>query len=218
VRVTQIAPGLWRWSAPHPAWTPARGADKGWEHEVASCYCEADGELLLIDPLVPADAGERERFWRALDRDGDRVGPPRVLLTSRRHAWSSADVLGRYPGARCLVPAGERPPGLEAAGPLRPGEPLPGGAVALETDGAEEVLLWLPSHRALVAGDVLRGDGRGGLRLCLDDRPGDVSPEALRRGLRDRLRPLPVEHVLPAHGEAVTARASPALAAALQEP
>src|SRR5439155_26211079 len=46
----RLAPGLWYWTARHPEWHPGEfGAEVG-------CYAlEADGRLLLIDPLLPAD-------------------------------------------------------------------------------------------------------------------------------------------------------------------
>jgi glyoxylase-like metal-dependent hydrolase (beta-lactamase superfamily II) len=217
--VTQIAPGLWRWTARHPEWTPDQGGPEGWEPEVASFYCEADGDALLIDPLVPADNGERERFWRALDRDVGR-GAPHVLLTCAWHARSSADVLARYRGVRLWVHAQGvaelRDAGIVATDPFFPGDPLPGGASALDAVvGDGEVLLWLPSHAALVAGDTLLGGGQAGVRLCPDSWLGDADAVAVRERLRARLHDLPVERVLVTHGESVLAGGREALDRAL---
>ena len=51
--VAELAPGLWRWTAPHPEWTPAEGGPEGWEENVAAYYCEAEGEWTL--PKVQRD-------------------------------------------------------------------------------------------------------------------------------------------------------------------
>src|SRR5919108_611415 len=74
--VEAIAPGLWRWTTPHPDWTPEQGGPDGWEAAVGSVYYEAPAAVVLIDPLVPAETEERERFWRALERDVEAVGRP----------------------------------------------------------------------------------------------------------------------------------------------
>jgi glyoxylase-like metal-dependent hydrolase (beta-lactamase superfamily II) len=134
VEVAELAPGLWRWTA-----------------EGCGCfYVEAPDATLVIDPLVPAD--EEERFWRALDRDVERRRlPVAVLLTGAPHARSAAQVAARYDGevARPGRPSASRP----TAGP--------GEAFALAGLGTP---LYLPSHRAIAAGDVLESAG-GVLRL-----------------------------------------------------
>ncbi len=80
--VQQLAPGLWRWTAYHPDWTPEEGGVDGWDPEVGCIYCETADGIVLVDPLVPAEPENAERFWSALDRDVGRVGgAPRVLLT-----------------------------------------------------------------------------------------------------------------------------------------
>jgi hypothetical protein len=152
-------------------------------------YCEAFGEVLLIDPVLPPVVDERERFWRALDRDIARCGgPPRILLTCGWHTRSSREIVARYAGATLWAP------GQEPA--------LPGGAEAIDAALADEVLLWLPSHASLVAGDTLLGDEKGGVRVCPDSWIGG-DPGAVRAALWERVRGLPVERVLVSHGEPV---------------
>jgi hypothetical protein len=200
VEVRELAPGLWRWTARHPEWTPEQGGPDGWEPDVASYYCEGDGSLLLIDPIVPSDVSDRERFWRALDRDVERVGPPQILLTCDWHARSMRNVLERYTSAHAWTVT-------EAA--------LPGGAATIAGVVGGDVLIWLPSYAALVAGDTLLGDGPDGIRLCPDSWLGDVRPADARAALRDRLRDLPVERLLPTHGGPLLVGARDALDRAL---
>jgi len=221
VEVVELAHGLWRWTARHPDWTPDQGGPDGWEPDVASYYCESGTDVILIDPIVPADENDRERFWRALDRDVDRSGTPDVVLTCAWHARSTAAILDRY-GARLWTAADgleELPPGLVATDPFRPGDRLPGGGVAivgLVFGETADVLVWLPSHRALVAGDTLIGGGPAGIRICPDSWLGDVDATAGRAALRDRLQDLPAERLLPTHGEPVLTGARAALDRALR--
>ena len=193
--VDEIAPGVWRWTAPHPDWKP----DQDWPQLVGCVYWEGPDAIVLVDPLVPA--GEEERFWRALDRDAERAGLPVVALrTVRWHARSVDEVARRYDG---------RVWRSDADGPL------PAGVEAIPAPAAEEHVFWLAGPCAVVPGDTLLGDG-GGLRLCppswLDDDQG--RHEALRRELQPLLE-LPAERVLVSHGEPVLAGAREALAAAL---
>ena len=52
--VRELAPGLWRWTALHPEWTPEEAEDgEGWEREVGCIYLETPGHIVLIDPLIP---------------------------------------------------------------------------------------------------------------------------------------------------------------------
>jgi glyoxylase-like metal-dependent hydrolase (beta-lactamase superfamily II) len=186
--VQEVAPGLWRWTAPHPDWE--EGAD--WQREVGCVYVEAHDATVLIDPLVPP---ESERFFEALDRDVQRRRlPVSILLTCAWHGRSSGELAARYGPATGVTP--------EDVAPL----PFP---------AAEETMYWLPDHRALVPGDSLMGDGRGGIRVCPDTWLEGDAPEILRRELRSLLD-LPVERVLVSHGEPVLAEGRAALEAALR--
>jgi glyoxylase-like metal-dependent hydrolase (beta-lactamase superfamily II) len=189
VDVHEIAEGLWRWTAPHPEWTP----EQDWDRDVGCVYYEAPDAVCLIDPLVPA--ADADRFWRALDGDVERAGKPvAVVVTVHWHRRSSDEVAARY-GARREPPAGVERWMIERA---------------------DEEVFWLPAHRALVVGDVLLGSD-GGLRVCpvswLGDEP-DYPPGFLP-SLR-RLLELPIERVLVSHGEPVLASGREALARALR--
>ena len=61
-----------------------------------------------------------------------------------------------------------------------------------------DLVLWIESHRAVVAGDTLVDFGNG-----LEINPRWLSPEMTREQVVEGLRPLldlPVEHVLATHG------------------
>jgi glyoxylase-like metal-dependent hydrolase (beta-lactamase superfamily II) len=210
VEVTKIAEGLWRWTAPHPDWTP----EADWDREVACFYFEGWEGVCLIDPLVPTD--DEERFWAALDLDVQKHGlPVAVILTGIWHERSAAVMVERY-GARVWAFA-PVVPRLSIAGghAFGVGDPLPGGVEALPGDGVDEVLLWIPPHRALVSGDLLVGVD-GGVRVCPDSwLPDGVRPADVRANLRRSLD-LPVERVLVGHGPSVYTGGRAALDAALQ--
>ena len=176
MNVLELAPGLWRWTAPHPDWKV--GDD--WAQEVGCVYYEAPGATVLIDPLVPP---ERDRFFEALDRDVERRGlPVAVLLTVPWHERSAAELMERY------AAADEPPDGVELFG----------------VPEVDETLWWLPEHAALVAGDVLLGT-RDGISVCpdswLDRRSSPASVRAALEPLLDR----PIERILVSHGEPVLA-------------
>jgi glyoxylase-like metal-dependent hydrolase (beta-lactamase superfamily II) len=218
VQVDRLADGLWRWTAEHPGWKPADGGADGWEAEVASTFVEAGSEIVLVDPLVPAEGEPAERFWRALDRDVERAGsPPTIVLTAFWHARSARDVASHYPGAPVLAPDAHRPETLERV-PVSDwygaDDRLPAGIEARSTPDPAEMILWLPGHRALVVADVLLGRP-GGLRLCPEAwLPGDATRADLVRSLTALLA-LPAERVLTAHGPPVLAEARRVLTATL---
>jgi len=191
MRVTELTPGLWRWTAPHPGWT---GAEE-WPQDVGCVYYEAPASTVLVDPLVPAEERQRDRFLDALDRDVERRGlPVAILLTCDWHARSTGELTARYDAVR---------------------EP-PAGAEPFAVPELEETIWWLPEHGALVPGDVLLG-APAGVRVCPDSwLQGRTSPAALRDALRPLLE-LPVERVLLSHGEPVLADGRAALERALRE-
>ncbi len=210
--VEQIADGLWRWTTRHPDWTP----DADWDADVGCLYYEGPDAVVLIDPLVPTDSDERDRFLRSLERDLEQAGRPlALLLTVFWHERSAQELVDRYDAALWAhEPALDRL-SARATNPFTLGDPLPGEIQAFDADRRDEVLLWIPEHEALVAGDVLLGDGNGGVRVCPDDwLPEGVTPEQFREGLRPLLD-LPIERVLVSHGEPVLAGGRDALARAL---
>ena len=91
---------------------------------------------------------------------------------------------------------------------------LPGGVEAKAGLFPDEAVLWIPAHGALVAGDLLihRPDG-------LTPPPDSWLPKGkTREDLRRELEPLlelPVELVLPTHGDPIADGAAEALAQAV---
>lgn len=216
MEIEQLRPRLWRWTALHPDWTPEEGGPDGWAQEVASFALVEDDALVLFDPLVPTD--DEERFWRALDDDVRRHGAPEILLTCYRHARSAQEIADRYDGARILSVAAGAEQTLARvveAETFSVGDALPSGVEARPTDDPEEVVFWIPSHGALVAGDVLLGTEDGGVRPVPDSWLRDGTTREQIRGALLPLLELPVELVLVTHGEPVRTDAHAALAVAL---
>lgn len=212
MEVSQIAPGLWRWTGWHEEWKQHE-----WKQHVGCTYYETAHGVCLIDPLVPPE--EPARFLAALDRDVGRAGGDvHVLLTVFWHARSARELAARY-GARLWAPSRAKAAVERRAGAVtdafRPGDPLPAGIQALASGRSNEVVYWLPEHRALVTGDVILGDDEQGVRLCPESwLPAGTGHAELRRALRPLLE-LDVERVLVSHGEPVLERGGEALRAIL---
>jgi Metallo-beta-lactamase superfamily len=195
MQVQMLRPGLWRWTTAHPEWTTE---SVNWGPEVGCVYLETPEAIVLVDPLVPADAIERDRFWRALDRDIERRGLPVVVVaTIAWHERSCADIVTRC-GARSWTT----------------GEPAPSDVQVIPIPIGAETLVLATAHRALITGDLLIG-GDDGLEVC----PASWLPDGVSRDdVRDELRvllDLDIEMVLPSHGEPVLAGGAAALRAAL---
>jgi glyoxylase-like metal-dependent hydrolase (beta-lactamase superfamily II) len=201
LEVFQLRPGLWRWQAPHPDWIAGGTGASSWPQLVGSTYYEAPEATVVIDPLVPDDDADADRFWQALDRDVERRGlPVATLRTVHWHERSCAAVRARYP----VYP--DCPPSIEAL-PL--GDPI------------GETLFYLRDAHALVPGDVILGGVDGGLRLCPPSWY-DRSEEE-RRWHRERMRAalepaleLDIEMVITAHWDPVLAGGGDALRAAVR--
>jgi hypothetical protein len=200
LELSQIRTGLWRWTAPHPAWKPAEAGSSGegdWPREVGCVLYEASGVAVFIDPLLP-DSDE-QLFWEWADArcEGRSVA---VLQTIHFHRRSCPEVTARYGAAR--VP----PPGL---------------VDALEFPDAGETMFWIAELQALVPGDRLLGaeDGGGTLRLCPQSWMRYLAPPPGAAELAAMLAPLlelDCEAVLVSHGEPVLSGGAAAIARALE--
>ena len=78
------------------------------------------------------------------------------------------------------------------------GDRLPVGVEAFPGMEPNDLVLWIESRRALVAGDTLIDRGKG-LEFPTNWADKGVPPEQILDSLRPLLA-LPVEHVLPTHG------------------
>ena len=185
--IDEIRPGLKRWARPHPEFDPAEGDLDESYTDVASALFHGDDALVFIDPLVP------DELWPALDAEVNESGKPVVVLTTIYfHERDRDDVARRYGG---------RIGGNVA------------GVHAFSAERADEVAYWLERPRAVVFGDAVLGDQNGGLRIT----PWAASPEGLEKTRQALLAllELPVEVVLPAHGDPVLSNGREALARAL---
>jgi hypothetical protein len=193
----QIRPGLWRWSAPHPAWRP--GAEPGtpddWPRDVGAVLYQTRSRAVFFDPLAPA---ADPAFWGWADQrcDGREVS---VLETIPYHRRDRDQFIAHY-GAGAGVPD------------VVVAHRLPAGF--------EETLYWIPEHRALIPGDALLGAGGGELRLCPDswlaEQPAKPTAGELREALGVLVGGLDVELVLVSHGEPALHDGAAALARALR--
>jgi glyoxylase-like metal-dependent hydrolase (beta-lactamase superfamily II) len=186
--IKEVRPGLKRWAGPHPEFDPAEGDLDNSYTDVASALFHGDDALVFIDPLVP------DELWPALDAEVKQSGKPVVVLTTIFfHERNRDDVARRYGG--------------RLDGDVN-------GVRAFSAERADEVAYWLEGARAVVFGDAVLGDQAGGLRIT----PWARNAEGLEK-TRQALLPLlelPVEVVLPAHGNAVLANGREALARALE--
>jgi glyoxylase-like metal-dependent hydrolase (beta-lactamase superfamily II) len=206
--VRELERGLWHWQAPHPEWSPRAPYS-----ERVSSYALDDGaRLVLFDPLaVPGDL-----LAVAPDRE------PVVVLTAPWHERDARVLVERLEAPVYAPPADTaedlmRKYGLtaEQAGDGSPdlrwlrtgggeahwyaaGDRLPLGIEAFPGYEPNDLVLWIESRRALVAGDVLSGllDGDA---LRYKWLGSGVPRERIAEALRPLLA-LPVDLVLPAHG------------------
>ena len=186
----RMAPGIWRWVAYHPEW----------KQDVACAVIDSGAGFVLVDPLLPAGPKGKAAL-RGLEALAE---PPAIVLTVFYHERSAGDIIDRIPGTTLWVEAsGIDRLESEVTHPFEAGDALPGGLVALATARRDEVVLWDPASRSLIVGDVLLGQGEDGIELC----PDSWLPEGVgRRDLALSLGPLldlPVERVLPGHGDAL---------------
>ena len=185
--IEELRPGLKRWAGGHPEFDPVEdGLDESYG-EVASVLFSAEDALVLIDPLVP------DELWPELDAEVNGSGKPVVVLTTISFHARNRDAVARRYGARL---------GGDVS-----------GVRAFSAERGDEVAFWLEDARALVFGDAILGNQAGGLRLTPWARDA-AALERTRRALV-ALLDLPVELVLPAHGDPVLERGHEALARAL---
>jgi hypothetical protein len=80
VEVERLRDGLWRWFCDGRT----------------SIYAELADATCVIDPAVPRDRVDVERFWRALDRDVERRALPVAILLTSSDEQDAELVRSRY--------------------------------------------------------------------------------------------------------------------------
>jgi glyoxylase-like metal-dependent hydrolase (beta-lactamase superfamily II) len=213
--ITELVPGLWRWTARHPEWHPGE-----WGSAVASFAVDAGDATLLIDPLIPADGAEN--VLARLDALAGR--PVAILITIPYHTRSAESLWERYRDGGCTIHGhaalAKRLRDASGFEPMQPGTRLPGAAQAFAMGRPRryEMPLHLPSHRAAAFGDAIVTTPEGELRVW-HSQPVDA---ARVRWYRERFAPtleplleLDFERVLVTHGRPVLENGRAALAAAL---
>jgi glyoxylase-like metal-dependent hydrolase (beta-lactamase superfamily II) len=207
--VRELRPGLWHWEAPHPDWRPT----EPWSENVSSYAIDHGERLLLFDPLaVPSEIQERAAGretaivltspWHERDAQSlvERLGVPVYTPLP-----DTAEDLMRMYGITAEQ-AGDGSPDLiwllrENKGEARPysaGDRLPVGVEAFPGQKPNDLVLWIESQRAVVAGDTLADFGEGP-----QINPRWLTADVTREQVIDGLRPLlalPVEQLLGTHG------------------
>ena len=184
-----VAPGLWLWRQPHPAWE--EGFD--WQPEVASFAVESRGAGILLDPLAPPPAARE--VWERIER----LSPGAIVVLKPDHV-RDVDLFARWYGAAAYGPQlywRDDVPRTELQA-VQPGDELPGGLQAqYDGRGTQETPLYLPEHRVLVFADAMTAP-EGELRVWATPWHQERTLPALRA-----LLALDFEHVLVSHGEPV---------------
>ena len=205
----ELETGIWHWEAPHPDWagpenealrqrlaamaeTPNEAA-----RGVVSSYAVRDDErLLLFDPL----AMPREIEELAASRD------QLVVLTCPWHERDTRNLVERFGISVFTPPPDQGTPDVawllggdgSDAHLYTAGERLPVGVEALPGRLPNDLVLWVESRCAVIAGDTLVDFGNG-LEIPVEWLPAGVTREQVAEGLRPLLE-LPVEVVLATHG------------------
>ena len=205
-----LRPGLWHWKAPHWDWRPS----EPWDQNVSSCAIDDGERLLLFDPIAPPReieklAAERETAvvltapWH--ERDTQRL-VERFRVPVYTPLPDTAEYLMQTYGLTAEQ-AGDGSPdvvwllkeGIGEAHPYAAGDRLDVGVEAFPGQKPNDMVLWIESHRTVIAGDTLVDFGNGLEINARWLRQRGITREQVVEGLRPLLE-LPVEHVLATHG------------------
>jgi glyoxylase-like metal-dependent hydrolase (beta-lactamase superfamily II) len=185
--VREVRAGVWHWEARHPEWN-----ERQWWGPLVSSYVIDDGaRLVVFDPLAPPP--ELEKLVEERD--------PAIVLTCPWHRRDAEVLANRYGAPLYVPPPDEGDPAPVDGTVFREGDRLPVGVEAFPGMEPNDLVLWVESHGALVAGDTLqdRGDGLQFLGDLANNVPGNVDVEEIRERMQPLLA-LPVEVVLLTHG------------------
>jgi hypothetical protein len=199
-RMREVRAGVWTWQSPHPEWND----EQWWPELVSSSAIEIGDELVLFDPLsVPGTLRERATAVVLTapyhERDTRRLGLP--IHTPPADTWEDwvekfgvdpDQVRGMESDDLAWLRAGE------GDGHFHDPGQWPFGITAYPGRENNDLVFWVPAANAIVTGDSLPDFGSG-LDIQLGGRKHVTRDDVLQR-LRPLLE-LPIELVLPAHGE-----------------
>ena len=206
----ELQAGLWHWKAPHPDWRPS----EPWDRNVSSYAIDDGRRLLLFDPIAPPTeieelAAERATAivltcpWHERDAQGlvERLDIPvyTPLPDTAEYLMETYGITAEQAGDGSPDVVWLLKEGIGEARPYAAGDRLDVGVEALPGQKPNDMVLWIDSHGAVVAGDTLVDFGNG---LEVNARwleHQGIPREHVVEGLRPLLD-LPVEHVLAAHG------------------
>jgi hypothetical protein len=220
----ELAPGIYRWTAPHPEWRPK-------SEEVESYALVAGEALLLVDPLLPLDADEQHSpLLAALELLVAAAARVELLVTVPYHTRSTETLYERYAPERptriwghALVRKRLRPKTpLEVVpmGAAGTAAPIAGGAAEAYTIGRprrSEHPVYVPELRAAVFGDAVVG-AQGGLRFWYLSSTDDAWYRDVFAPTLSPMAERPLEHVLVTHGPPVVGDGQRQLAVCLASP
>ncbi len=207
----EILPGLCRFEALHPEWTPEDGPEdddeEGWEQSVAWWAVAAAPGLVLVDPLVVD--------WPDLDRlVEDHSGCAGIIRTCHWHQRSIDEAAVRYGAEVWAKPAPSGTTSERFDHALDDGELVFDAVRVLDVERADEIALWLPAQAALVFGDAMLRTRAGELQQCPASWTQPDGGPARLRAVLSGLDRFPVAHVLVSHGPLVLGGAPESLMAA----
>jgi glyoxylase-like metal-dependent hydrolase (beta-lactamase superfamily II) len=191
--MNKVRAGIWQWTAPHPAWK--EGAN--WEQTVSSYALDDGRRLYLIDPLEPPD----DVLAMIEEHGGDTT---LIMLTCPWHRRDAGQLAARF-DAHVYVPHPDASDQDPVHGSVyTAGDTLSGGVVAYPGMESNDLVLWFPSFGAVAAGDTMIE--RDGALTIPEDwiDSGTNSLVNIKHGLAPLLN-LPVDIVLPTHGDPKTA-------------
>jgi glyoxylase-like metal-dependent hydrolase (beta-lactamase superfamily II) len=183
--VRELHAGVSHWQAAHPDWKPS----EEWGQMVSSYAIDEGEHVLLFDPLaLPPEIDELLDGREAV-----------IVLTCPWHARDAESIAERL-SAPIYVPApDEGDPSPLPGRVFAAGDRLPVGVEAFPGMDANDVILWVESRGAVIAGDTLVDIGNG-LEIPAGWLPEGMTRERIAEGLRPLLERR-IEHVLPTHGE-----------------
>ncbi|MEM9954627.1 MAG: MBL fold metallo-hydrolase [Chloroflexota bacterium] len=205
----EIQKGLWHWIARHPEWTES----DSWTPDVSSYAVDDGKQLILLDPLHVPD----ELLQLASKRETT------IVLSAPWHERSSQELVQQFDSpvytplpdtAEDLIrmfditaeQAGDGSPDLvwllrEHQGTshvYKAGDSLPFGIKAYLGHRPNDMLLWIPSHQAMLSGDTIVDFGDG-IVINGNWLRWEITMESLLEHLRSLLD-LPIKHLLLTHG------------------